>query len=545
MSWISWGWAIHPVLIGLGPILGLYTPNMGEVRPSRLVRPVLFLLLGLACAGAVFGLPTRDVARAALLTSTFTAAFFLFGRFRAKLSRARPGASLRDCGIGAAGMCAVAFAVGATAILLLPRSLVFWANVACLAFGALIVAEHAVRIAATARRPAMDETPLRQPVALRRTGKAPDIYYIIPDGYGRADVLRELYGFDNSEFLGELERRGFTVAKQSVCNYPFTPFSLASSLNFRELGALESDSRDRFPLSRMIHESAVAASLRGVGYRIYSFATGFPPTELRDADCYVTLSREMEDFERYLIGKTPLALWLDPTAGKDAYTAHRRRIERAFELLPAVARKPGPKFVFAHLLAPHAPFVFGADGSDVSPRERPYDLEDLPEKHGGRQGYIDGYVAQIRYMNGRLLRVIDEILYNSAKPPVIVIQGDHGPRLGHDGRSVERTDVFERIPILNAFLLPGREDAWIHDGISPVNTFRMLFDLYFDAELPLLPDRSYSSIDALPFRFVEVTERVLEETRRRGEPGGSIDRRTAPGHPADERAMEEPVERAC
>ena len=46
----------------------------------------------------------------------------------------------------------------------------------------------------------------------------PDIYYIILDGYARADILEELYNYDNSEFLEFLEQRGFFVADQGRAN---------------------------------------------------------------------------------------------------------------------------------------------------------------------------------------------------------------------------------------------------------------------------------------------------------------------------------------
>jgi hypothetical protein len=50
-------------------------------------------------------------------------------------------------------------------------------------------------------------------------GLFPDIYYVILDGYARADILDELYGYDNSRFLDYLERHGFFVAETSHSNY--------------------------------------------------------------------------------------------------------------------------------------------------------------------------------------------------------------------------------------------------------------------------------------------------------------------------------------
>src|SRR5262249_55856944 len=63
----------------------------------------------------------------------------------------------------------------------------------------------------------------------------PDVYYIILDGYARADTLKRECQFDNSEFLEQLRSRGFYVADQSCSNYPMTFMSLASSLNMSYL----------------------------------------------------------------------------------------------------------------------------------------------------------------------------------------------------------------------------------------------------------------------------------------------------------------------
>ncbi len=36
-----------------------------------------------------------------------------------------------------------------------------------------------------------------------------DIYFIVLDGYGRSDVLKEFYEYDNSDFLRGLKEKGF------------------------------------------------------------------------------------------------------------------------------------------------------------------------------------------------------------------------------------------------------------------------------------------------------------------------------------------------
>src|SRR3989344_4437810 len=39
-------------------------------------------------------------------------------------------------------------------------------------------------------------------------GYAPDVYYIVPDGYENASVLEKFFGYDNREFFSHLEQKG-------------------------------------------------------------------------------------------------------------------------------------------------------------------------------------------------------------------------------------------------------------------------------------------------------------------------------------------------
>jgi hypothetical protein len=72
-----------------------------------------------------------------------------------------------------------------------------------------------------------------------------------------------------------------------------------------------------------------------------------------------------------------------------------------------------------------------------------------------------------------------------------VLQGDHGPgsRLKHE--DFFRTDLRERLAILNALRIPAAGAGVLTSAISPVNTFRVVLNSYFGAGLPLLANRSY------------------------------------------------------
>ena len=74
----------------------------------------------------------------------------------------------------------------------------------------------------------------------------------------------------------------------------------------------------------------------------------------------------------------------------------------------------------------------------------------------------------------------------------------------HAGGGLQGIPVEDRMKILNAYYLPEGGGEEIYSEISPVNTFRVVLNMYFGGNLPLLEDRSYfSPVDRL-FRFEEV-----------------------------------------
>ena len=222
--------------------------------------------------------------------------------------------------------------------------------------------------------------PARQPVpfvvGLQPAERSrPDIYYIILDGYARSDVMKSLFDFDNSGFLAHLERKGFFVTRRSTANYCQTPLCLSSSLNACYLDTMVKGlGNDQTELSDYIGKNNVVASLRPQGYRFVTFATGFDPTEHPEADVYLSPYSYISGFERMLIEMTPLQRVWPSGRWEDQFTLARERILYLLDQLPEVARNPAPTFTLAHVLCPHLPFVFGADGEDVGRRKFFYSL---------------------------------------------------------------------------------------------------------------------------------------------------------------------------
>jgi hypothetical protein len=521
--------SVHPSLLAAFPALYLYTRNLFEVSPRVLIAPIGLSVAAALAALAALGFVLGDDHRAGLITSAALVLFFSYSRHEAAMARTRWGAAAPSVARRSAVLLTQGLVLAIAWVLVVvlpagwPERLTAAFNVGALGLVLLLGAGLIPRLSDAEADRANPPQPPRISLPAGR-GRRPDIYYIVLDGFARWDVLRRVYGLDGEGFLDELERRGFRVARHSAANYCQTVLSLSSSLNATYLDDFTSPtSRDRLPLVGMIRRNAVAEALRGQGYRFISFATGYTPTEIAGADTYLRGAWSPGEFSSFLLGTTPLPFLFSRLLGGGAYRVHRDRILYTTGQLPRVAAIPGPKFVFSHILCPHPPFVFGERGEDVSPTDTPFSLcdgDDYRIHYGDADSYVRGYRGQVAFISGRILQAIDGVLASSAEPPVIVLQADHGPgsRL-HFERPAD-SDLVERMGILNAYYLPGAADLRLPDGMTPVNTFPLIFNTYFDAGIPLNADTSFFSSYLHPFNFVELTgiEQEEERTAPAGDP---------------------------
>ncbi|MCB1195160.1 hypothetical protein KDK77_03155 [bacterium] len=356
------------------------------------------------------------------------------------------------------------------------------------------------------------ELPADQPVDRQ---VLPDIYYLIFDEYAGKDVLQKLYYHKNSWFYAELEKRGFYIAHESRSNYPQTVLSLASSLNMTYLNHIEYDLKtklhietaDKNLLFRMVCSNAVVKFLKQFGYTFAAFSPGFGFTEIRTADYYFSYGKELTFFKDQLFRSTPIQDFLETMFPQERfflYDERRASLEYTFSHVGHLEAVPGPKIVFAHLICPHPPFVFGADGSPRNYEPIIFNAADLAHYNVDRTVYIKGYIDQMSYLNKRIIQMVDDILAHSKTPPVIILQGDHGPGSLLYWSDWQKSDMQERFSILNAYHLPKGAEL-LYPSISPVNSFRVILNAYFNTGYELLPDSSYFASLSRPYRFTDVT----------------------------------------
>ncbi|MBM3817415.1 MAG: LTA synthase family protein [Acidimicrobiia bacterium] len=337
-----------------------------------------------------------------------------------------------------------------------------------------------------------------------------DIYYIVLDGLGRADTMAKDYGVDLTDAVEALEARGFYVARDARSNYTQTYLSLASTLNLNYLDdlavAVGPAAQDRDPLDYLIQENALMRIASRAGYRVVAIGSDFMGTQqIEQADVCICARSGLDEVEVAAIALTPLAALPLEADALDPYEAHRRKIIDGLAALEGYERGGRRTLVFAHVVAPHPPFVLARDGTPLRPPRRPYSLADWREFAGPREEYISGYGQQTQYVLDRVVTAVDAILRQPGPTPAIVIHGDHGPgaRWRYDGPS--ESAVGERMQIFAAYLFPdGAAD--LYPAITPVNGARLLARRYLGADLPPLPDRVLFSTGDRPYDLMPVTQ---------------------------------------
>lgn len=343
---------------------------------------------------------------------------------------------------------------------------------------------------------------------------SPDIYFIVLDGYGRDDILRDLYGFDNSEFVSFLWDSGFYVADRSSSNYPQTELSISSSMNLDYLNVFVEGfggTSDRSPLRELMQHTVLRRFLKDRGYTFVALPSAALFAQIADADVYYdVVSSGINEFEGLVLSSTVLGVWVEswgvelPVQG---YRLHRRYILSALETLQAVPEMPGPKFVFAHILSPHPPFILDREGNFILP-DRSYSTWDASLFPGSAEEYKKGYTDQMMFVNSQIMKIITNILEKSANPPVIIIMGDHGPGAYYDTLNLNESCLAERFSILNAYYFPDGNYKLLYPSITPVNSFRVVLNQYFDANMDLLEDKNYFAGWLSPYQFADVSDKI-------------------------------------
>jgi len=525
--------AFYPFLFALFPALFLFAYNIEEVNLSVLPVPLAASLILTTLFWLPLRLLLRDRQKAGLLAFVFTFMFFSYGHILTGIfpRMVRKAVYAPMWTLWAWGLLSLAIAIPVIRCRRSLNTMTALLNV----FVAVLLVFPLWQIASFHMLPKHHFTPvvrdeaedlnlMRQRVIPR--DKLPDIYYLIFDRYASKKNLMQFYDYDNTPFYSMLREKGFFVADGSNANHIRTYLSLCSSLNMDYmpdlLGKVPVQKR---VIYRMLQNNRVLRLLKALGYTYVHLGSWYEPTKVnRFADINypgAKLTDLAQDFTLKFLNITALA-----PLGLSKYS-HRESVLKKFRELHQVLERPGPKFVFLHMLVPHSPFIFGANGEVLHAA----DLEKRPVE--------EKYVDQVRYLNRRIEDLVNAIMSHSEISPIIIIQSDEGPSTSES--PVNRLAAFKKkrrpsikkiieFGILNACFFPGKGQSIFYDSVSPVNTFRLLFNSYFETRYKILPDISYYA--------KETRDKVLEfkvvpnsffESNGRVRRGQGVNRRRSAG----------------
>jgi hypothetical protein len=474
---------LHPFFFALYPIVELRNYNITYVDTAALLRPILLALVSTSVVWIVLRLVTREWKKSGIITTLVMIVFFSYGHVFIQIE-SLTGEMIRHRYLVL--VYAVLLVVGTWVVLKRVKNPGMLINFLT-AMGAILFVFSAVRSAGhdfseyqSAREWKKVQELFLQEARTGDSSQKPDIYLILLDAHTSEYTLQEAFGYDNSAFTNELEGLGFYVAECAQSNYPVTNLSVTSAFyaDYHQTPTL-------YPL----YSSLAIETLRTQGYEVITFqnrsrghfSLGEDQRLSRNQLVLgqVDLTGGLSEFDFMLIQTSLLRItfdmpqllpWLNVQSMQEIeFYEHYQQTYFILDELKRLPQRPGPKFVFAHLLVPHSPFIFTAEG-DFLWAEDP----------------VKGYVSNVKFIDAQITHVAREIISSSEIPPVIIIMGDHGPTGVPELETPQR-----RMSILNAYYVNDEAKQDLYPAITPVNSFRVVFNNYFGTFYPLLEDLSY------------------------------------------------------
>lgn len=357
----------------------------------------------------------------------------------------------------------------------------------------------------------------------RDPGKAvskPDIYYLVFDRYASDTVLKRTYGYDNSQLTAYLDEQGFVSRQDAMTNYPFTMSSLSSTLSMEYHTALsdrfgKNGFQTGFPYRSILNDPPVAQILRTDGYEFnqssswwdFSRVTVNSPVNMTKSYRLNLFGRALflSDLERDIFYKSffspvlkkGLTLGRQPIVTYDRDRNPRQNLDVQIDYIKQLAteKRNQPQFTFAHIIAPHPPYVFNADGSDTT-------YDNGPNDNGADENVK--YINELVYINQRLKELV-QIIRTNSPDAVIIVQADEGPYpkqfrfelapgRNYNPKDLRLPEMKQKFGIIASYYMPGVDKKTVADNVTAsVNPFRFVLSNYLGYKLDMLPDCQFAS----------------------------------------------------
>jgi len=336
--------------------------------------------------------------------------------------------------------------------------------------------------------PAGNNQALTPRLNIKGKKQMPDIFFIVIDAYTSSKALKKYFNFDNSRLDSSLLNAGFFISTNSQSNYNATLFSIGATFNLQYFNCyIEKTPYNTFRWIQGIYtykNSLLPELLEKNGYDIINqslFDIKNHPIKVEPLfEEYTTLSmyhatlwgRIRRDILWNLMVKLPGYRKKRP-AGQDFIK--RNNINYTNFLMELGRETNTPKFVISHVLIPHGPAYVDRNG-----HPRMVSDEDLIDKN-----HDELYLEQLIFVNTWIDSLAKAVTTTSrTRPLVLIIEGDHGNRYAKWGRSIREKQFMN----LNSYYFSDKDYSMLYDSISPVNSFRVVLNKYFQAGLPLLKD---------------------------------------------------------
>jgi len=510
----------HPFLFAIFPVIGTYTINMQELLPIHLLQPLLVVLIFTTIIFFIAKIIFKKWSKVGIVVSLIISLVFSYGHVYSQIG----GLTLGD------------FLIGRHIFIIIPYIIVFFSgsyyifktknkfkNITKIlnAVAITLILISVINITTYAIEnnglgliiPEIEEKriessgiDIQDKEMISRVGNFenfPDVYFLILDAYGGTSSLKKDLNYDNSKFIEMLEKKGFFVASDSHSNYPQSFLSIPSTMNMKYLnylnGVLGEKSKDQLTASNLMKDFTVMEIFKSQGYKTVNFLTSdfevnadyllCESKSVLEANELMSILSKISIFQYFLT-------WIELEnlrEKQECYFSELHEIHKKFD---------EPVFVYAHIMLPHQPNVFGPNGERVIPR--------IYYNEWGTQEDKDRYLGTLQYANLRVEEFIEKVLNETDHQPIIIIESDHGTDFNFDWNNPTNEMLKQRFSNLNAYYMPKGQEL-LYDTITPVNSFRIVFNSNFNGSFELLEDKVYWSTYDEPYKFEDVTEIVNQK----------------------------------
>jgi len=504
---------VHPILFGIFPVLSLFENNISFTPIKEIIFPIIIIILVIIPTWIFLKIIIKDNKKSAFIISLSLILFFAYGPIFFAID---------DITINGEDVVRHSYLITAFLAIWILGTIFFLKTkkdignmttisnfISLIIIGVMLFSivgynlenSYSVKIEEFETRGIENEIK-----------EFPDIYYILLDGYPGKTSLKNISGYDNQEFLTNLEKQGFFIQEKSYTNYAHTFLSIPSILNMKYLN----DIANEFNFSNLSDQSIpykigsnnqVMNFIKSQGYVTVSFDSGWGFTkDMKSAD--LQLCGDNKIFNSEFVITIVKNSMLNPIYVKVFETSKVEGILCIFDELPKIKERiDQPIFAFAHIFSPHPPYIFGANGEIRTLKNIDPHLETQENLDN------DAFVNQLIFINKKITEVVNKLL-DSENQPIIIIQSDHGTAFlfaDNEQNWVTPTNemIIERADSINFIFLPKNATNIFSESITPVNTFPILFNHYFKTDFEILQDKIYFAKDG-SYDLKDVTNIIVE-----------------------------------